>query len=44
MYSKNKEPSLSGLAVAGTLLARDYKGLSNYGTNAVLVQVPKGSL
>mgnify|MGYP006974662372 CR=1 FL=1 len=36
MTDKNKEPSAVVADVACTLMARDYKGLSNYGTNGVI--------
>ena len=36
MIDKNKEPSADAVDVACTLMARDYKGLSNYGANGVL--------
>lgn len=34
--SDNKEPSLEAADIATTVLARDYKGLSNYASNAVI--------
>lgn len=39
MCLENTKPSFSELSVAGTLLARDYKGINNYGLNSVLVQI-----
>ena len=36
MVSKDLEPSAKKQEVATTLLARDYKGLSNFGTNGVV--------
>lgn len=34
--SDNKEPSMEAAETATTILARDYKGLSNYASNAVI--------
>lgn len=34
--SDNKEPSMEASTIATTVLARDYKGLSNYASNAVI--------
>lgn len=34
--SDDKEPSVQAADVAVTVLARDYKGLSNYPSNAVI--------
>ena len=39
MCSENTKPPFSELSVAGTLLARDYKGINNYGLNSVLVKI-----
>ena len=39
MCLENTKPSFSELSVAGTLLARDYKGINNYGLNSVLVYI-----
>lgn len=36
MTDRNKEPSADVTDVACTLMARDYKGLSNFGTNGVI--------
>ena len=36
MIDKNKESSADVVDVACTLMARDYKGLNNYGSNGVL--------
>ena len=36
MIDRNKAPSADVVDVACTLMARDYKGLSNYGTNGVI--------
>lgn len=36
MIDKNLEPTATKQNVATTLLARDYKGLSNFGTNGVI--------
>ena len=36
MTDRNKEPSADIIDVAYTLMARDYKGLSNYGSNGVI--------
>jgi hypothetical protein len=36
MVDKNIEPSAESIAVASTLMARDYKGLNNFGTNGVI--------
>ena len=36
MVDKDLEPSAKKQEVATTLLARDYKGLNNFGTNGVV--------
>ena len=36
MIDKNLEPTATKQNVATTLLARDYKGLNNFGTNGVI--------
>lgn len=36
MIDTSKEPELEIIDVSTTLLARDYKGLNNYGSNGVL--------
>lgn len=36
MIDKNMEPSCRKQDVATTLLARDYKGLNNFGSNGVI--------
>lgn len=36
MVDKDLEPSAKKQEVATTLLARDYKGLNNFGTNGVI--------
>ena len=36
MVDKDLEPTATMQDVATTLLARDYKGLNNYGTNGVI--------
>ena len=36
MIDKNLEPTATKQNVATTLLARDYKGLNNFGTNGVV--------
>lgn len=36
MANKNLEPTATRQEVAATLLARDYKGVSNFGTNGVI--------
>ena len=36
MVDKNLEQTATMQDVAATLLARDYKGLSNFGTNGVI--------
>ena len=36
MIDKNLEPTATRQDVATTLLARDYKGLNNFGTNGVI--------
>lgn len=36
MVDKDFEPSAKKQEVATTLLARDYKGLNNFGTNGVV--------
>ena len=36
MVDKNLEPSATKQDIALTLLARDYKGLNNFGTNGVI--------
>ena len=39
MVSKGYEPDGKEVEVAGTLMARDYKGLSNFGTNGVVESI-----
>ena len=36
MVDKNLEPTATMQDVATTLLARDYKGVNNFGTNGVI--------
>ena len=36
MIDKNLEPTATTIDVATTLMARDYKGLNNFGTNGVI--------
>ena len=36
MVDENLEPSATKQNIASTLLARDYKGLNNFGTNGVI--------
>ena len=36
MVDKNLEPSATKQDIVSTLLARDYKGLNNFGTNGVI--------
>ena len=36
MVDKDIEPTASVIDVSTTLMARDYKGLNNYGTNGVI--------
>ena len=36
MVDKDIEPTASVIDVSATIMARDYKGLNNYGTNGVI--------
>lgn len=36
MVDKDIEPTASRIDVSTTIMARDYKGLNNYGTNGVI--------
>ena len=36
MVDKDIEPTASMIDVSTTIMARDYKGLNNYGTNGVI--------
>jgi hypothetical protein len=36
MVDKDIEPTASVIDVSTTIMARDYKGLNNYGTNGVI--------
>lgn len=42
MIDKEKEPSAVRTDVAVTLMARDYKGVNNYGTNGAVSKSCRG--